>query len=64
MPRAPKKTRLLTAQSLGMAQSRRKQQGKLAIPLPFEDAIRAVLEVKPRPKPPKKKPQPKGKKAG
>lgn len=37
------------------------RRGKLAIPLPFEDAIRAVLEVKP---PPKKKPQPKGKKAG
>ncbi len=31
------------------------RNGKLAIPLPFEDAIRAALEVKPPPKPPKKK---------
>ncbi len=33
--------------------------GKLAIPLPFEDAIRAALEVKPPPKPPRKKREPK-----
>lgn len=38
-----------------MSGSPKKQQGKLAIPLPFEDAIRAALEVKPPPKPPKKK---------
>lgn len=35
------------------------RNGKLAIPLPFEDAIRAVLDVKPPPKPPRKKPKPK-----
>ncbi len=33
------------------------RNGKLAIPLPFEDAIRAALEVKPPPKPPRKKPE-------
>jgi hypothetical protein len=32
-----------------------KRNGALRIPLPFEQAIRAALEVKPSPKPPKKK---------
>jgi len=36
------------------------RNGKLAIPLPFEDAIRAALEVKPPQKPPKKKQPKKG----
>lgn len=40
---------------------RQSRHGKLAIPLPFEDAIRAALEVKPPPKPPKQKPQAKKK---
>jgi len=35
----------------------RPRNGKLAIPLPFEDAIRAALEVKPPLKLAKKKPQ-------
>jgi len=35
------------------------KNGKLAIPLPFEEAIRAALEVKPPPKPPRKKREPK-----
>ncbi len=30
------------------------RNGKLAIPLPFEEAIRAALEVKPPEKPPRK----------
>lgn len=34
-----------------------KRNGKLAIPLPFEEAVRAALEVKPPPKRPKKKPE-------
>jgi hypothetical protein len=34
------------------------QNGSLRIPLPFEDAIRAALEVKPPPKPPRKKREP------
>jgi len=34
--------------------------GKLSIPLPFEEAIRAALEVRPPPKPPRKKQPKKG----
>lgn len=39
------------------------RRGKLSIPLPFEEAIRAALEVKPEPKP-KKKPRRKKKDDG
>ena len=35
------------------------QNGRLSIPLPFEDAIKAALEVKPPPKQPKKRSGPK-----
>lgn len=40
-----------------MAQPKKpaERNGKLTIPLPFEDAIRTALEVKPPPKPPRKK---------
>jgi hypothetical protein len=31
------------------------QNGKLSIPVPFEDALRAVLKVKPEPEPEKPK---------
>jgi hypothetical protein len=31
------------------------RNGRLSIPLPFEDALRAVLRVKPEPKPAKPK---------
>ncbi len=34
---------------------------RLSIPLPFEEAIRAALGVKPPPKPPRKKREPKQK---
>jgi hypothetical protein len=30
-----------------------RREGKLSIPLPFEDALRAVLRVKPEPEPAK-----------
>ena len=36
-----------------------KQHGKLSIPLPFEDALRAVLRVKPDEKPSKPRKAPK-----
>lgn len=39
-----------------------KRNGKLAIPLPFEEAVRAALEVKPGERAPKKTSQPKAKK--
>jgi len=32
---------------------RPRRSGKLSIPLPFEDALRAVLKVKPKPDPEK-----------
>jgi hypothetical protein len=35
------------------------RNGNLSIPLPFEDAIKAALEVPPKPKPPRKKREPK-----
>lgn len=39
-----------------------KQHGKLSIPFPFEDALRAALKVKPEPEPQKparrKRPRP------
>lgn len=31
-----------------------KRQGKLTIPLPFDEAVRAALEVKPPPKKPRR----------
>jgi hypothetical protein len=31
-----------------------RRNGKLAIPLPFDEAVRAALEVKPPPKQPRK----------
>jgi hypothetical protein len=38
-----------------------KRNARLALPLPFEEAVRAALSVKPPPKPPRKKREPKQK---
>jgi len=38
-----------------MSNGSSKGHKRLSIPLPFEDAIRAALGVKPPPKPPRKK---------
>jgi hypothetical protein len=40
----------------------RKREGKLAIPLPFDGAVKAAIEVKP-PEKPKRKPRAKPKKS-
>ena len=38
-----------------MSEPAKSEDRKLSIPLPFEEAVRAALEVKPPPKPPRKK---------
>jgi hypothetical protein len=40
-------------------EKRRIVSNKLRIPLPFDQTMEAVLKVKPEPKPPKKRPEPK-----
>jgi hypothetical protein len=37
-----------------MTPPKRKREGNLSVPLPFEEAVRAALEVKPPEKPPRK----------
>jgi hypothetical protein len=37
-----------------MTERPKKRQGNLNVPLPFEEAVRAALEVKPPEKPPRK----------
>jgi len=44
---------------MGASPQKPTRNSKLSIPLPFEEAIRAALEVKPPPKPPRKKREPK-----
>lgn len=47
------------ANSADRADPRAPRAGRMKMPLPFEEALAALIEVKPEPKPPNGKPKPK-----